>query len=342
MTNTCLEACKYIRTQLTSNLWFASQNLFCLEASAGSAGGSPALFYILGVNAFNKKIQLHLNKKAGEPPALPAKKIPILDHFAIIDLPGKYSGIPTLSHIFSRLGYVQQGADYLPEKQNDFAWLAEIDAAGQPAAQVLPQVVIADFRLDELPPSVAAIIEKYTAQVSDIPLKQIHGLLDKIELGDTAVAEQVITHLTDYFSDRAWPLPTVSEFNTVHACNELLAWVLVFGRIPNHFGLAIHLLPGFASLEAFMHFILEEVKLPLNEIDGRIKGHPSQGIQQGSTKGAMTTVQLADGSCLIPGQFMEFVWRYPKPPTPTAFLWDEYYTGFIPQNANRVIESLYV
>src|SRR5580704_14217996 len=75
----------------------------------------------------------------------------ILDHFAVIDLPSPQTGIPHLSELFKVLGYTYQGEDYLADKQNDFLWLAESDCAHLQAAEVLPPVVVADFRLDELP-----------------------------------------------------------------------------------------------------------------------------------------------------------------------------------------------
>jgi len=268
----------------------------------------------------------------------------ILDHFAIIDLPGKNSGIPVLSQLFSWLGYVLQGNDYLPEKQNDFAWMAQSNAHTQPADQVLPQIVVADFRLHELPPDVAAIIEKYSAQIPNTLTDEMRRLIAAAESGNTAntaAADQLLAQMTQIFSGRTWPLPTVAEFNRVHACNELLAWALVFGRIPNHFTLCGHLLTAFASLEELLAFMVEELKLELNEAGGKIKGHEREGLRQGSTKGQMMEVKLADGHCCIPGQFVEFIWRYPKEDKKKAILWGEYYTGFIPQNANRVIESVY-
>src|SRR5579862_6014195 len=86
----------------------------------------------------------------------------VLDHFAIIDLPGPYSGIPYLSKLFSLLAYDSQGRDYLPSKQNDFAWLAENNYLNSLAVDAQPIVVVADFRLDELPENVRKIILKYS------------------------------------------------------------------------------------------------------------------------------------------------------------------------------------
>ena len=99
----------------------------------------------------------------------------ILDHFAIIDLPGPHTGISHLSNIFSSLGYETRGRDYLADKQNDFLWMAEVDSENQPASSVLPQVVVADFRLQEMPRAVRNIIEKYSHAARPSPHSSSSG-----------------------------------------------------------------------------------------------------------------------------------------------------------------------
>lgn len=264
----------------------------------------------------------------------------VLDHFALIDLPSPHSGIPYLSQLFSALGYRVQGLDYLPDKQNDFLWLVENDAIDQLAKKTLPQVVVADFRLDALPVEIKKVIEKYTQQMTSSPLKDIQCLSAKTYLGDEQAAAQLLSVLTDSFSKRAWSLPTLADFKTVHAFNELLAWVLLFGPIPNHFTIAAHLLAGFDDMPAFMRFIEMDLGLPLNTEGGVIKGNAAMGIEQGSTMGLPMTVQLADGSLELPGLFIEFVWRHALDKNKVPSYWRDYYSGFIAQNANKVIESL--
>jgi len=261
-----------------------------------------------------------------------------LDHLAIIDLPSKHSGIPTLLKLFSALGYEYRGCGYLADKQNDFVWMAESQADFKPVTEVLPQVVIADFRLDELPTHVKTIIEKYTRDIPPFSLDELS---------------------IQYFTDRPWPLPTVSDFRAVHEVNELLAWVLVFGRQPSHFGLSIHLMNSFVTpviasprfsrarqsrksnyfnqLEDFLQLIQE----PLNRVGGVIKGTPEGGIIQSSTLGQPVSVELADGVVTLPERFIEFVWRYPKSEINQPQQWGDYFTGFIAPQANVVIESVY-
>lgn len=256
----------------------------------------------------------------------------VLDHFAVIDLPSTQSGISELTQLFSAIGYCEQGRGYLADKQNDFLWMAEEDCAQTNALQALPQVVVADFRLHELPEKVRNIIKKYAAQTKPSPLAEIKHLTSP-----EAISQRICAYL---ISGRDWPLPTVNDFMAVHEFNELLAWVLVFGRRPNHFTISVHLLPGFTNLSEFNEFIEKEIKLSLNAEGGLIKGTLASGIAQSSTKGALRKIQLADGEVELPTDFTEFVWRYPVSTTQPV-LWKDYFTGFIAQHADCVIESLY-
>lgn len=269
-----------------------------------------------------KQIAWHLSKKN--------MTLPPIDHLAIIDLPGPNTGIRVLENIFSRIGYTLHGSDYLPEKQNDFAWLAANNTKGIPAKEALPQIVVADFRLDEMPNEIRDIIYHYSSQAPTSPLKIMTDMTDPEQL------QQLFSH---YLSGRDWPLPTTREFNLVHEFNELLAWVLVFGRRPNHFTYSIHLLPEFATLQEFHAFVINETGLSLNHDGGVIKGSREVGIQQGSTAGIPEDVALKDGTVQLPTGFIEFVWRYHHKPNP--HLWEDYYTGFVANHANRVIQSLY-
>lgn len=259
-----------------------------------------------------------------------------LDHFACIDLPGPHTGIPVLETLFKMLGFNKGGQGYLASKQNDFTWLAENNANGKPAHSPLPQVVVADFRLDEMTPKVRAIIEKYSSLATPVPFDQIQSWIH-----DEAITA-LQTFFANYFKGRDWPLPTVEEFKIVHDFNELLAWVLVFGRKPNHFTVSVHLLSAFNNLVEFNEFIEKTLKLSLNQEGGVIKGTSRSGIAQSSTMGLQETIKLADGHVSLPTGFVEFVWRFPNPTLTTKpILWGDYFTGFVADHADHVIESLF-
>lgn len=252
----------------------------------------------------------------------------ILDHFAIIDLPGPNSGIPVLSNLLQSLGFEVRGRDYLPSKQNDFNWLAEADCETKPVKDVLPQIVIADFRLDEMPVEIKKIIKKYAIFAKTPP-----------KLDFSKKIEDYLNALIPFFVGRDWPLPTLEEFKTVQEYNELLAWVLIFGRRPNHFTLSIHLMEQYNSLQEFNDFIEQDVGLRLNENGGKIKGNNLVGIAQSSTKDGIERIELSDGIIELRTGFIEFAWRYSHIP---GNQWSNYFTGFVGAQANKVIEALYV
>lgn len=262
----------------------------------------------------------------------------VLDHLAIIDLPGPHSGIPVLRDLFSLIGFTSRGSGYLPDKQNDFHWLAEADCDNQPAHAVLPQVVVADFRLSDMPQAVANIITKYAAHATPVPFDKLRALA---ATPDDHATSELIHWINHYLTGRDWPLPTQQEFETVHAFNELLAWVLVFGRRPNHFTVSVHLLEKFNDLNAFLRFIESDLMLALNQEGGLIKGNHTTGIMQGSTAGLTHPIALADHPVMLTDGFVEFVWRLPQQPSMhSPPRWNDYFTGFVADHANVVIESL--
>lgn len=265
----------------------------------------------------------------------------LIDHFAIIDLPGARSGLKILRPLFSMLGYELRGEGYLPEKQNGFMWMAEVGAENQPVSSVLPQVVIADFELKELPVSIRNIIEKYTAHLPESPLLEVQKLAEQVQAGDRLAAEYLTDRLTLYFSKMDRPLPTVSDFKEVQAFNELIAWCLAFGRRPNHFTVSVHDLGLFTSLNDFNQWLSGNLNVFLNNKEGHIKGGPLQGIEQSATQGEPVSVQLADGTVELSERFMEFVWRFPQKTLSDTPKWGDYFTDFIAAYANRIIESVY-
>lgn len=268
----------------------------------------------------------------------------VLDHLAIIDLPSKHSGISILTQMLSALGYISQDHGYLPDKQNEFLWLVEIDALEKPAQAVLPQIVVADFWLDALPSNVRQIIEKYTAYIPQPPLRDIQRLAGKLFLNaaDPTLSDTILKILTEYFLTRPWPVPTFHDFKTVQEANELLAWVMVFGRAPNHFTISAHLTENFSDFSTFNRFISEDLLFAMNTRDGLVKGSPAIGIEQTATQSMPREVMLADRSITLPEQFMEFVWRYAKDgENSSPVRWGDYFTGFVAGQANRVIESVY-
>ncbi|MFZ0218816.1 MAG: DUF1338 domain-containing protein [Candidatus Aquirickettsiella sp.] len=265
----------------------------------------------------------------------------ILDHFALIDLPGPYTGMDTLTRLFSYLGYRIRGQGYLAEKQNNFRWLCEEIHPDILAVEVSPQIVVADFRREGLAPKVLKIIDYYAGFAEPLdsePLKFLHCCTLQ---HDEDAARELSRFILHYLQSRHWPLPTVEDYEIVKNHNELLAWALVMGPQVNHFAWAMHLSKSFSQLKSVNEFLSATLNIPLNNKGGLIKGNIDIGIEQSATQPAIKSIKLADGVIELPDRFIEFIWRHPKK-TGENKLWHDYFTGFVADNANRVVESLYL
>ena len=263
----------------------------------------------------------------------------IQDHFAIIDLPGPNTGMDTLTCLFSYLGYRVRGEDYLAEKQNNFRWLSEEVSSETLAIEASPQIVVADFRREDLPSKVLKIIDHYAGFAQALDNDQLKFLHGRTLQQDEKAADKLSELIINYLQFRHWPLPTLREYEIVKNQNELLAWVLVMGRQVNHFAWGIHLSKGFSQLKKFNQLLSSTLNISLNKKGGVIKGNINIGIEQTATQPTIKPVKLADGVIAIPDRFIEFVWRYPKKAGEPR-LWHDYFTGFVAGNADRVVESL--
>src|ERR1043165_233097 len=148
----------------------------------------------------------------------------ILDHFALIDLPGPHTGMDTLSHLFSYLGYKVRGQDYLAEKQNNFRWLSEEISSETLAIDASPQIVVADFRREALAPQILTIVDHYAGFSQALDTEQLKFLRHRTLQHDEMAAFELSSYILNYLQSRHWPLPTIKEYAIVKSHNELLAW----------------------------------------------------------------------------------------------------------------------
>ncbi len=258
-------------------------------------------------------------------------KRPCLDHIAIIDLPMLGGGRAGMEEIMKMLGFVPRGSGYLENKSNNFIWMAEEDYEQKPATKILPQFVLADFELKHL--TTRHIIERYITQ-ADARRQAACLTLISTESDPEIVADAVYSYLWS----RPWPLPTLEDYMAVKQENELLAWVLVRGRMVNHCGIALHLHPNiYTSLEEFNQQLLAQ-GVVLNNEGGQIRGSAECGIAQSATVGRQLAVPLSEGSVIVADRFVELIWRYPNKLEP--YLWTDYSTHFLASNADTIIESL--
>jgi len=263
---------------------------------------------------------------------------PLLDHLAILDLPGPETGISVLNQLFAALGYLPRGREYLPEKQNEFMWLAAYGADRQTVDKAAPQLVLADFRLTDLPPKLQKIVKRTTENLAPFPWQEFHRACGDLQRGEAAALPTVVGLISHYCLTRPWLPLSLKEYLAVKEANELLAWVLVWGRCVNHMGLAVYPQP---AQESFADYVadLERAGIQLNHRGGLIKGGPLQGIAQASSAEGLSRQMLADHALEITTPFIEWVWRYSAKSRPGV--WGDYFTGFIAGQGDRVVESVY-
>ncbi len=138
---------------------------------------------------------------------------PILDHLAIIDINSADSGIQTLQTIFQKLGFTQRGKGYIPEKVNDFIWMAEKEATIKNASAVLPQVVLADFRNELLSRKSQSILRQYTANSESFNFKLLDEFIKEHENGSLNAADNIVKLVAGYLSSKPSYSLSYEEYN---------------------------------------------------------------------------------------------------------------------------------
>ncbi len=234
-----------------------------------------------------------------------------LDHLAIIDLPSARSGRYKLAQFFTQFGYKIVQEALIPERSNPFLWMRNYQYDKCDAHKTPPQIVLADFIIEDLSSAAQAIIKRLTL-----------GIATEIN------ASTLLS--------KPWDNITVAEYQLLKAENELLAWVVINGRIINHFGYSVYLDKKYTYLQQFLKQHYNENQL--NQESGVVKGSKEMGIEQASTIGSVQIHHLIDGTVSSNGAFQEFVWRYPLVHNP--YVYTDYFTDFLAGNASKIIESI--
>jgi hypothetical protein len=244
-----------------------------------------------------------------------------------------------LKQIFSRIGFVLQGSGYLPDKVNDFIWMMPRENIEKMAKDSLPQVVLADFRINLLSLEAQKIIQKVVCNMTPFDFELFDEYLVELQKGNAGSINSIVDMVYDYINLPPQIFPTLAEYNYIKHENPLIAWTMLLGRKVNHFGVSLHLKDDVQNLQSYIHNLNLKYQVELNNLGGVIKGSRSLGIEQSSTVGEKLMVTLDGQNVEVRDCFLEFVWRFSAKENP--MLWSDYFTGFIPYNANSVIESLY-
>lgn len=261
----------------------------------------------------------------------------LLDHMAIMDLPGPRGGIAALQEIFSLLDYKVDGADYLAIKKAPFVWMSVKDAGKCDPATVSPLLVLGEFRLSEFDPQIAAVITRIASSQKPAPLEEMRSLAAQAKAGSAAAGDKLADAVTSFLVTPPSEKITKEEIELIlqNRHHDVISRVLVFGNEVNHFGLSIHLANKWKSLEEFNDFISNSGEIILGQMGGRlITGSVKEGLQQSATQARWSPIALPGGETDFPNKFIEFDWRARlRGEAGTPACWEDFHQGFFAMNA---------
>jgi hypothetical protein len=123
----------------------------------------------------------------------------------------------------------------------------------------------------------------------------------------------------------------IEEYEKLKEHSEYLAWTVVNGCIPNHFGWSCHDVETCAKQTAALN--TGNIDLTVNDRNGIVRGSRDVLLEQSSTNAYYMKKQFMDGELEVPTVFFEFVTRYSERGSIQPF------NGFLAENADKIFES---
>lgn len=133
------------------------------------------------------------------------------------------------------------------------------------------------------------------------------------------------------FSGRPWPPLSHGEYQQLSDESEYAGWVAALGFRANHFTVSVNALRKLRDVQDVLRFV-EDAGYRINDSGGRVKGTPSQRLEQGSTLADRMPIDFADGRHEIPTGYYEFALRHVDD---AGVLYD----GFVPASAHHIFDS---
>lgn len=262
------------------------------------------------------------------------------DHIAFRTLPGTYCGLHILQEIFEILGYKKDSDYHFAEKKLKAISMIPPSEPGTHSSQVFPKIFISVLESHLFSPTFQQCVLKYTSDVVISPLENIKK--EWILLKDNPFKIEEFAQSIALFLNHgaSWKTPTIQDYELLRKESEYAAWTLVYGNTPNHFTVSVHLMKHFSSLKEFNDFIQLKLKIQLNNSGNQIiKGSPDVRLEQSSTLADELLTHFQDGYKKIPYAFVEFAFRHTFKDKQNNGIWDNYYQGFVTDNADKIFES---
>ena len=256
------------------------------------------------------------------------------DHVAFRTFPGAHTGAHVLQKMFELLGFKRCDDYFFEDKQLKAFWMEPPHNDKTLCHEAAPKIFISELILDKFSSDFQNIIKTHAAQVKSNPLPLLKKLLNENN------SAEFVTEFSTYLTQKpAWARPVFSDYEILRKQSEYAAWTLVFGSCVNHFTVSVQLMKTFSSLSDLNQFIKDELKIPMNESGGVIKGTAAVGLEQSSTLASVVQVYFQDGFKNLPYAFIEFAFRHPLQDRKSDGVWDSYYQCFVVNNADKIFES---
>ncbi|APJ05155.1 hypothetical protein AXG55_09980 [Silvanigrella aquatica] len=262
------------------------------------------------------------------------------DHIAFRTLPGKYCDMSVMQQVFELLGYTKCDEYVFKDKKLNAISMNPPVENGVHSTKVFPKVFISVLELSSFSVEFQNCLLNYVCDVQSAPLEKFRTDFQNLK-GNPAKMNEFAESITLFLSSGApWRKPIFDDYEVLRKESEYAAWTLVYGNTPNHFTVSIHLMKKFKSLKEFNDFVQNNLKISLNSAGGSIiKGTPSVKLEQSATLAEESLVPFQDGYKKIPYAFVEFAFRHPLEGKSHNGIWENYYQGFVTDNADKIFES---
>jgi len=272
------------------------------------------------------------------------------DHVAFRTLPGANCGAHVLEGLFTLLGYRRRDSYEFPDKCLTAFWMEPPADSKTPAHLVLPKVFISELQIEKFTREFQNCVEKYARQPAASPLSEWQTLFEKLKRASPSVNfnnldleafETLKASMISYLAQGpSWQRPSFSDYQLLLQDSEYAAWTLIFGSVPNHFTVSVHLMKRFLTLTDFNNFLSDKLSVVMNQAGGSIiKGSKFVQLEQSATLACHVPVLFQEGIRRLPYAFVEFAFRHPHTDSAADGLWSSYYQGFVTDNADKIFES---
>ena len=216
------------------------------------------------------------------------------DHIALRTFNYKECDVAKIGKKFLELGYEAKDCYEFDVKKLDAVHLEK---------EGYPKVFISQIRMEEFSKEAQRIIK-------------------------TKIIPKVENYTPEEFllGGRTWNID-YKDYKTLLKESEYMAWLYVFGFVPNHFTVSVDDLSTFNDITEVNTFLKEE-GYQLNDSGGEVKGTVEEKLRQSSIRAQKVNIDFEDKKNVeLPSCYYEFAQRY------------DGYTGFIAKSADKIFES---